>query len=201
MNSLQMKRALRKEIVAKLRSMDIQEIKRQGDVVQARVIAHPAFQSSRRIGIYVNMEKELPTDKILQAILHPLSDKTCFVPKIDPITEEMKMLRIRDQEDFINMKVNEWNIPEPPEDGREEAIESGGLDLIICPGLGFDKENRRLGRGKGYYDKYLTKLDHSQPVPAIKIGLALSPQIVAEIPTTPQDVVLDEVVYESEIVC
>lgn len=195
MNVFAVKKALRKEIGQKLRGMDLNEVRRQGEVVQEMVLHHPAFLKSRRIGVYVHMERELATDKIIQAILQPNSDKLCFVPKFDPATEDMKMLRIRDQEDFINMKANNWNILEPMEDGREEAIETGGLDLVICPGLGFDGENRRLGRGKGYYDRYLTKLDSRQETPAIKIGLALSVQMVDEIPTTPQDITLDEVLH------
>jgi 5-formyltetrahydrofolate cyclo-ligase len=196
MNVFALKKAMRKDITVKLRAMDVNEIRRQGDVVQELLLRHPSFLSSRRVGVYVHMAREMPTDKIIQALLHPQSNKMCFVPKFDPVTEEMKMLRIRDHEDFIHMKANDWNILEPSEEGREEAIETGGLDLIICPGLGFDRENRRLGRGKGYYDRYLTKLDNAQDTPALKIGLALSVQMVDVVPTTSHDIILDEVLYE-----
>lgn len=64
----------------------------------------------------------------------------------------------------------------------------GGLDLIVVPGLGFTTYGKRLGRGKGCYDRYFA--DYNKKFPdnyCMSVGLAFTEQIYEDIPTTPQD--------------
>ena len=61
------------------------------------------------------------------------------------------------------------------------------LDLIIVPGLAFDKQNNRIGYGKGYYDRLLLKLN------AFKIGVCFDFQLFNEIPYTTQEIKMDKV--------
>ena len=77
--------------------------------------------------------------------------------------------------------------------GPEGFLPEVAPEIIIVPGLGFDSAGRRLGRGKGFYDRYLS--DH----PAIKIGLAFEVQMTKEIPTEPHDVRMDFVVTDQRI--
>ncbi|RUS19096.1 hypothetical protein BC937DRAFT_87996 [Endogone sp. FLAS-F59071] len=85
-----------------------------------------------------------------------MSDKACYVPRWGK--DEMEMVRLESWEDYLSLPVNRWNIPEPSHDQvRDNALDNGGLDLIIMPGLAFDITRNRLGHGKGYYDRYLTK--------------------------------------------
>ena len=61
----------------------------------------------------------------------------------------MQMVRINSLADYESLPINRWGIPEPTwEEKREEALESG-LDLVIMPGLAFDRTKARLGHGKG----------------------------------------------------
>ncbi len=62
-------------------------------------------------------------------------------------------------------------------------------DLIIVPLLGFDETNNRLGRGGGWYDRFLSSQTH-----ALKIGVGYSIQKVASIPTEPHDIALDKII-------
>jgi 5-formyltetrahydrofolate cyclo-ligase len=66
------------------------------------------------------------------------------------------------------------------------------------PGLAFTRDGHRLGRGKGYYDKFLTS--HQQLInrPVTTIALAFREQIYAEIPTSEQDFVIDIVLFDDE---
>lgn len=76
------------------------------------------------------------------------------------------------------------------------CVYSGGLDLIIVPGLGFTSDGKRLGRGKGYYDKCLEEYKKKYPRNHLKtIGLAFSQQICDKIPTNRHDCLLDFVVH------
>ncbi|XP_015750247.1 PREDICTED: 5-formyltetrahydrofolate cyclo-ligase-like isoform X3 [Acropora digitifera] len=73
--------------------------------------------------------------------------KDCFVPRY--IGSNMDMVKLDSMEDFFSLPLTSWNIRQPAEDDeREEALLSGGLDLIVVPGLGFTKHGLRLGRGK-----------------------------------------------------
>ncbi|CAO1616550.1 unnamed protein product [Parajaminaea phylloscopi] len=125
--------------------------------------------------------------------------------------KDMRMLRINDVRDYESMKRNRWGIREPldtTEDGvaREDALEEGtggqGLDLILAPGVAFDQSGGRLGHGKGYYDRYLSRAEEwarargsgSGPV---CVALGLSQQLLPNgelVPADGNDRVLDAIV-------
>lgn len=73
---------------------------------------------------------------------------------------------------------------------------TGGLDLILMPGLGFDKNGNRLGRGKGFYDLYLQRcMSHPKGKP-YTIALAFKEQLCEQVPVDDSDIHIDEVLYE-----
>jgi 5-formyltetrahydrofolate cyclo-ligase len=63
------------------------------------------------------------------------------------------------------------------------------IEVAIVPGMAFDAEGHRLGRGKGYYDRFLAKIPH-----AYKIGLCFSWQLIDEVPHDTNDIMMDEVI-------
>lgn len=72
----------------------------------------------------------------------------------------------------------------------------GGLDLIVVPGLGFTVDGKRLGRGKGYYDRCITEYMKKHPGNNLKtIGLAFGQQICDDIPTSQLDSFMDFVIH------
>ncbi|EJW99876.1 5-formyltetrahydrofolate cyclo-ligase [gut metagenome] len=84
-----------------------------------------------------------------------------------------------------NLVVGSYGILEP----IGEAIQTyTSIDLIIVPGMAFDKQGHRLGRGKGYYDRLLPKIPQ-----AYKIGICFPFQLLEEIPTEPFDICMDEI--------
>lgn len=66
------------------------------------------------------------------------------------------------------------------------------------PGLGFTRGGKRLGRGKGYYDSYLTKYEQVLKKKPCTIALAYYEQICDDIPTTERDVLMDVVLFEDK---
>lgn len=77
--------------------------------------------------------------------------------------------------------------------GPVEGAKVVAPDIIIVPGLGFDKSGKRLGRGKGFYDKYLEKNA------AIKIAVTFEMQMEKEIPVDPHDIKMDFVVTDQNV--
>ena len=107
----------------------------------------------------------------------------------------MTMIRMNTYEELESLPRTKWDIPQPSEIHKEDdCLQTGGLDLILTPGLAFSKEGHRLGRGKGFYDKFFHKYC-SMYTPPYLIGLALTPSIVADIPCTLNDYKMDEVLY------
>ena len=89
-----------------------------------------------------------------------------------------------------------WNVKQPSDDdNRADALETGGLDLIVVPGLGFTKEGARLGRGKGYYDSYIAKCKKLQLQGLVTIALAFSVQMCDSVPISEHDMIIDHVLY------
>ena len=89
------------------------------------------------------------------------------------------------------MQKGAFGIWEPKPDG-EEAVE-GAIDLIIVPGVAFDRQCHRLGRGRGFYDRLLSSLD----VP--KVGICFDFQLVPSVPVESFDYPMDHVVTETKI--
>lgn len=138
----------------------------------------------------------MPTEYIIKDIF--ASGRLCYVPHITG--DNMDFYRIYDLEDYNSLRTNKWNIREPDNiQNRENPITLGSLDLIIVPGLVFDKNFHRLGKGKGYYDRYLARLDADFQSRNIKfpflMGLAFREQIVEKVPQQPHDYKMDLVIY------
>ena len=87
-----------------------------------------------------------------------------------------------------NLECGAFGIIEPQ---GAEAIEPAQIDLIIVPGVAFTRSGKRCGRGKGYYDKYLSR----EGFRATKIGVCYAEQLAEDIPNEPHDIVMDRVLF------
>ncbi|XP_050696626.1 5-formyltetrahydrofolate cyclo-ligase-like isoform X2 [Eriocheir sinensis] len=184
------KAALRKVLNEKLNALTSEEVERQSKEVEKKVLAHPKYKDSKRLAIYLCMPKEIQTTGILRHALE--SGKTCYIPRYQTKSNYMDMVRLHSWEEYDALPVTRWNIKQPPmSQSCETALASGGLDLILMPGLGFTREGHRMGRGKGYYDTFLAKCKASQTPPPSTIALAFKEQVLPEIPTDETDIMID----------
>jgi 5-formyltetrahydrofolate cyclo-ligase len=136
--------------------------------------SHGYLQSSR-IALYAGIDREIGTQLIFERAR--AAKKTLFFPHITG-PGEMVFLETDDCE---NMVPNRYGIPEPVLGSREIAVED--LDLVVVPGVAFDREGFRLGFGGGYYDRVLPRLRPE----AISLGLAYTFQVVDKLPTRAHD--------------
>lgn len=142
----------------------------------------PEFQKARNVLMYWSMPDELPTHD--------------FVVKWSE-TKQMLLPVVKDNDMLIKpfsskkeLQQGKYGIWEP--DVQKEFFEK--IDLVIVPGIAFDKQKSRLGRGKGYYDKYLNSRE------LMKIGICYDFQLLNEIPTDLFDVKMDKIITPSEII-
>ena len=135
------------------------------------------YQNARTVSIYLSMPNgEVSTKDIVKHALQ--SGKTVFVPylyhdqSLEPPRSTMDMVSLHSQADYEAFKPDKWGIPVPDTtsiSGRLRCLRTGSedttsnkgarskLDLIVVPGVAFDKDCRRLGHGRGYYDFFLSR--------------------------------------------
>ncbi|KAM5291889.1 5-formyltetrahydrofolate cyclo-ligase-like [Ctenodactylus gundi] len=187
------KRRLRAELKERLRALSLEERQRQSRLLAQKVIAHSQYQNSQRISIFLSMQDEIDTEEIIKDIFQ--QGKACFIPRYQLQGSRMDMVRLMSTDEIASFPKTSWNISQPAEDDvREDALSTGGLDLIFMPGLGFDSHGHRLGRGGGYYDAYLRRCEqqHARPY---TIALAFREQLCAQVPVGELDVPVDEVLF------
>ncbi|XP_043931900.1 5-formyltetrahydrofolate cyclo-ligase [Protopterus annectens] len=191
------KQALREEIKKKVATLSEQNKARQSFLVTEKVIAHPSYQNAQRIAVFLSMQDEVQTEGIIKHAFQ--SGKQCFIPRYMARSHHMDMVKLASIEEIKSLPLTTWNIHQPAfEDTREEALASGGLDLVLMPGLAFDKNGNRLGRGKGYYDVYLQRcLQHPNGKP-YTLALAFKEQICDSVPVGESDIQIDDVLHGGE---
>ena len=81
----------------------------------------------------------------------------------------------------------------------KQVAKPGDIDVLVVPGLGFDRQGNRIGQGKGYYDRFITRILKDSSKPKL-IAVTLDCQVVDSIPVSPLDRVMDKIVLPSEII-
>uniref|UniRef100_A0A6M2DP64 5-formyltetrahydrofolate cyclo-ligase n=1 Tax=Xenopsylla cheopis TaxID=163159 RepID=A0A6M2DP64_XENCH len=182
------KNTLRKTIKAKLALLEDNEKARQSLNVFNKLQQLDIYKSSKRVSIYLSTSNEIDTEPIIHHLLN--NKRKCFVPRYEG--DDMQMLSLHSMDDYNMLPLTKWNIKQPENDeGRENALDTGGVDLVIVPGVAFTSTGNRLGHGKGYYDTFLSSLRPK----AKTVALAFKEQILEDIPIHDHDVVIDQVLY------
>ncbi|CAG0894524.1 unnamed protein product [Darwinula stevensoni] len=189
-----LKSALRKTVKEKLRQLSIEERARQSLVVTTMLLNTDAYKNAQRVSLYLSMEDEIDTRPIVEDVF--AQKKSCFIPRYEKGSPRMDMVELYSLKDLESLPLNSWGIKQPPlEDSRPNALESGGLDLVLVPGLAFTRDGLRLGRGRGYYDRFLTDC-FQLPCKPSTIALAFKEQIFEVVPVEESDFHISHVLFE-----
>lgn len=175
------KQSLRKEIKNKKRQFTSQELCELSFPVVMRLLSHPRIKTANTVMIYYSLPDEVDTHTLVDSLL--MSGKRILLPRV---TGEgtMELRRYTGPSDLAQ---GAYNIMEPTGEVFDNYTD---IDLAVIPGVAFDKDGNRMGRGKGYYDRLLPKLANTY-----KIGICLPFQLVEKIPTDEHDVRMDEVLF------
>jgi 5-formyltetrahydrofolate cyclo-ligase len=177
------KAELRREMRHRLRDLGEGRAEKSRAVCAA-IAAYPAFQQSRTVALY----SPLPSEPDLNALwVH--RPRTFWYPRV--VGERIEFVAIENLEDLVAAPWNPWV--------REPALSAGQISspaeigLMLVPGLAFTREGARLGRGGGYYDRFLAQL----PRETTKLGICFDVQLVDSLPSESHDVTVDGVITES----
>lgn len=160
-------------------------------LIAARVLALPEYQKAGTVMFYVDVRSEVRTRQALPMALE--SGKQIVVPYC--VDGELELFHL---ESMDELELGSYRILEPRAELRtvpEKKVDPSKLDLILVPGVGFDRRGGRTGHGKGYYDKLLQHARLDAPL----IALAFECQMFPEIPMAAHDVFMDKVVTEAAV--
>ncbi len=179
---LEAKKSLyRLQLRRRLIKLDDMTRRRRSLRISEELIHHPVFLKAKKILVYLPTSEEVNIKPVIRAALR--LKKEVFVPVVHSQKKSIALGKIQTVK--MKFKKNIYGIHQPP---RTAFLKPAQLDLILVPGIGFDKSGRRLGRGAGYYDRFLKKTKR-----AIKIGIAFREQIINILPHQPHDVDMNQV--------
>lgn len=178
---MEQKREIRREVRQRIKAMDEVAKERAAATIFERIEGLDSFQKAHSVALYAAMNDEVPTAKILDRWL--AMGKHIVVPRV-----EGDIMRFYDYS-AERMQSGAYGILEPVGD---EEYPTADIDLIIVPARAFTLAGARLGRGGGFYDKYMSQPDFR----AHKTGVAFGCQIFESLPTDLHDILVDEVITD-----
>lgn len=174
-----MKNAIRKEIRSRKRSYSATQLAEKSNVIAAQLEQHPLFVAAQRVMLYAALPDEVQTQELITKWKR---EKLIILPTI--VGDDIIPVAI---EKDTPLQEGAYHILEPQNSAYE-----GDFDLIVVPGMAFDAEGHRLGRGKGYYDRFLAKHPNTPT-----IGICFDFQQWDKIPCEPHDQRIDVVISDA----
>ena len=181
-NVISEKELIRERIKKKKQQLTDKEKEIEAANVFEKIEALPEFINAHNIMIYWSMPDELPTHNF---IIRWSKKKTMLLPVVKG--EDMLIKPFSTKEELKQGSLGIW---EP--DTQKEYLNS--IDLVIVPGVAFDRDKSRLGRGKGYYDRYFINKR------IVKIGVCFDFHLLESIPIDSFDIKMDKDVTQSILI-
>ena len=162
-----------------------------------KFMALPEYEKAHTIMWYIDCRSETRTKPQLLAEVEK-GEKKIIVPYCTEDENGENKLGLWHMESLEEMVVGKWNILEPPKElwgNPEKEVTPEELDMIMVPGVGFDRDGGRMGNGQGYYDRTMEKVRPD----CFLIALCYESQLFDNILVAPHDVYMDKVVTEKEV--
>jgi len=184
--------SVKKELRTRLRSIlaaiPPESLQKQSRFAAEILFQQPEYQQAEIMMIYLSHGREADTTPI---VLQAWQDrKRILAPQVSWESRQMIPLEINDLDEDVGR--NQFGFREPV---RGVPIPIELIDLVIVPGLAFDPFGNRLGRGRGFYDRFLAK----EKFTGKACGLALEVQVVESIPARQHDVKVSMLVTEQRV--
>lgn len=183
------KKQLRRQLQSKLIELTDQQINEMSKKACQFLVSTEHFKKASVVMMYLSLPHEVDTTvAILQAWQQ---EKIVAVPKVSwqqrhMIPVEINSLEVGISTEASGLKNPITGVPMPLEE----------IDLVVTPGLAFDKSGNRLGRGGSFYDRFFG----SKHINAVKCGIAFSQQIIDDIPMDSHDIPVDMIVTDEGII-
>ncbi len=157
-----------------------------GRRVEDRLFTLPAVRDARTVLVFYSFGSEVPTRGIIDRLLR--EGRRVLLPYMEG--GDMKAAELRQGDE---LEETSYGPKEPP---HRIAADPSEVDLVITPGMAFDRSGHRVGYGGGNYDRYLAGVGPN----ATRVGIAFHVQVLAEVPHGPGDQPVDFVVTDTETI-
>jgi len=182
---LEKKDAIRRDMLSRLKSQPPGDRNTKSLRIKELALRSPFFMKAEVILFYAATSFEVDTRPLILECIK--MGKRAALPVTDTSRKKLVPVVIDNMESLAKSSLG---IMEPARE-EEKILSPESLDLIVVPGIAFDKSGNRLGRGAGYYDRFLADL----PANTVKVGLAFDFQMIDDVPVVPGlDIRLDFVI-------
>ena len=170
----------KKELRISMRSIlkKITNREQRSKVAQEKIMNLKQYQESKKVLLYYSLDSEVSTSLLLD---DAINNKQAYLPFSTNLS--VGLVSSREELETVSFGIM---IPK----AAASEIEIARIDLVILPGLAFDRKYNRLGKGGGWYDRFLVSIPN-----AYKIGLCFQEQLVESIPLEKHDMKVDNVIY------
>lgn len=183
------KNELREEYKKIRNNINIKSKEQKTEEITKRFINTTQFKNAEIIAIYKSFSSEVSTEEIIKYALK--SGKKIALPRVNKSKLDFYEIKSIDEK----LIKSNFGIEEPIENSKT-FVDKQKIDLVVVPGLAFDKEKNRLGYGGGFYDRFLAGIN------ALKIGICFDEQLLKNetLPVKETDVKLDIIITDKEMV-
>ena len=183
-----MKPAIREDIRSRIAALpaDVQAAKSQSAC--RRLLVQPVFERARVVMAYAATPGELDTRELLTATLR--AGKRLVLPRIASGEGLMDAVEVADLK--TELQPGRFGIAEPV---GERAFPHEQIDLVVTPAVAYDRRGWRVGRGGGFYDRFLAR----PGLKAVACGLGFAEQLVDALPHGPHDRPVNMLVTDTEV--
>jgi len=182
--------AIREQMKRRINTLSTDERADKSNRIATRIMDMPEYEESSSVFCYVPHENEVDVRLVLEDALH--QGKALFVPKIEG--KGIMRAALVPEGPLDSLTPGAYGIPTM--EGTRTA-DPEELDIIIVPGIAFDISGNRVGRGGGYYDRYLSQTRGSK---CFKCAVAYDFQVIEEIHAQPWDMPMDALVTPTETI-
>lgn len=186
----------RQHLKTVLNGLPADDVSQKSALIASRLFVSRWWDDADTVFAFCSLPREAQTDAILTRAFEQV--KTVGVPRVDGKALVFHRLKQRD----ADFSIGPFGIREPwPDWPMLDICEMRvGSLLIIVPGLGFDRSRHRLGRGKGFYDRFLRTARAHAPDRIHAVGVCFSDQLLDRVPVDGHDVPVDGIITECETI-
>lgn len=184
-----MKREIRRDILDLRNQKTKEELEERSGKIKVNLFSTPEFKRAKKILFYMSVGSEVRTESMIEDALK--LGKEIAVPAVDTENNALRVCELHDCD--TELEPGTFGIPEPKKECRRE-VPAETIDLVIVPGIAFDRKGTRIGYGKGFYDRLLSSMPKART-----LGLAYDFQLIQALPEEEHDIRVNKIVTESGV--
>ncbi len=182
------KKDLRTHLKANLAALSADEIHQRSRQACDLLAAQPEFERSETVMVFLSLPTEINTAPLVLRAWQ--EGKRVLAPRVS--WEQRRMMPVEIRSLTEDIEDTQWNLRQPV---QGDPVPISMIDLVVVPGLGFDRAGNRLGRGRGFYDRFLV---HSE-FTGLTCAVAFEEQVVEAIPADPHDIRVDMLITDQHV--